>query len=183
MNFCWYTNVPEDDLPVIMTDVDGKRHHTQVSPGKVHPEVWAKQNAYAKRLLPAPYLEVLEKINSPFLHLITDYVSPRASFAEGKVLIVGDAATLLRPHIAFSTNQAACHAFLTERLVKGGMTAEEWEYQVATVGYLHWRRSVWFGEYFQRPFYVSASSAVLFWVTSALSKVGIWMGWLPQQAT
>lgn len=183
LNFCWYVNVTADNLPEIMTDVDGKRHHTKVSPGKVHPQVWAKQKAIGRRLLAAPYLEVLDKIESPFLHLITDYTCPRASFAGGKVLVVGDAATLLRPHIAFSTNQAACHALLTDRLVTGDVTAEEWEYQVTTAGHLHWRRSVWFGDFFQQPWYVSASSALLFWVTSALARVRVWRGWLPPQAT
>lgn len=165
-----------------MTDVDGKRHHTKLAPGKVHPEVWEKQKVSAKTLFAPPYLEVIEMISSPFLHLITDYCSPRASFAGGKVLLVGDASTLLRPHIAFSTNQAAYHALLTERLVKGELTAEQWEYQVTTAAYLHWRRSVWFGEYFQRPLYVSIGSAVLFWATSSLAKVRIWIGWLQEQA-
>jgi hypothetical protein len=165
-----------------MTGVDGRRHHTKASPGQVRPEVWEKQKAYAKTLFPPSYLEVIEKIPSPFLHLITDYCSPRASFAGGKVLLVGDASTLLRPHIAFSTNQAACHALLTEKLVTGELTAEEWEYQVTTAGYLHYRRSVWFGEYFQRPIYVSLASGVLFWGTSTLARLRTWIGWLPAQA-
>ncbi|KAI1099777.1 FAD/NAD(P)-binding domain-containing protein [Jackrogersella minutella] len=182
LNFCWYTNVPPSSLDTIMTDVDGKRHHTKVTPGKVRPEVWRRQKAYAETLFAPPYLEILEKITSPFLHSITDYCSPRASFAGGKVLLVGDASTLLRPHIAFSTNQAAYHALLTEILVTGQTTPEEWEYQVTTAGYLHWRRSLWFGQYFQRPLYVSIGSALFFWATSALAKARIWMGWLPEQA-
>nr|QJQ82455.1 BisA [Biscogniauxia sp.] len=183
LNFCWYTNVPLSSLDEIMTDVDGKRHHTNLPPGKVRAAVWEKQKAYAKMLFARPYLEVIEKINLPFLHQITDYCSPRASFARGRVIIVGDALTLLRPHIAFSTNQAAYHTLLTERLVTGELTAEEWEYQVTTAAYLHWRRSVWFGEYFQRPLYVSIKSAVLFWAISTLVRVKIWVGWLQEQAT
>ncbi|KAK7754990.1 hypothetical protein SLS62_003074 [Diatrype stigma] len=183
LNFCWYTNVPVASLDNIMTDVDGKRHYTKLPPGRVRPEVWRIQKAYAKALFAPPYLEIIEKIASPFLHLITDYSSPRSCFAGGKVLLVGDASTLLRPHIAFSTNQAAYHTSLTEKLVTGELTADEWEYQVTTAGYLHWRRSVWFGEFFQRPLYVSICSAVLFWATSALAKVRTWIGWLPKQAT
>lgn len=165
-----------------MTDASGKLHHTQLAPGQVRPEIWEKQKDFAKTLFSNPYLEVLEKIGSPFLHLITDYCSPRASFADGKVLLVGDAATLLRPHIAFSTNQAAYHALLTEKLVQGHLTTEQWEYQVSTAAYLHWRRSLWFGEFFQRPIYVSIGSAVLFWATSAIARIRTWLGWLPQQA-
>lgn len=181
LNFCWYTNVPRSSLDGIMTDVDGKRHHTQLPPGRVRVEVWEKQREYAKRIFAAPYFEIIEKIALPFLHLITDYYSPRAFFAGGKVLLVGDAATLLRPHLSFSTNQAAYHALLTERLVTGHLTAEEWEYQVTTAAYLHWRRSIWYGEYFQRPLYVSIGSAVLFWATSVLARLRTWIGWLPKQ--
>ncbi|KAI0474594.1 hypothetical protein F4859DRAFT_521703 [Xylaria cf. heliscus] len=182
LNFCWYTNVPVSSLADIMTDVDGKLHHTKLPPGKVHPEVWKKQRAYAETLFAPAYLEVIQEIASPFVHLITDFCSPRAAFSGGKVLMVGDASTLLRPHIAFSTNQAAYHALLTEKLVTGRITAEEWEYQVTTAAHFHWRRSVWFGEYFQQPFHVSMVSAVLFWATFALVKVRTWAGWLPEQA-
>ncbi|KAI0441141.1 heterokaryon incompatibility protein-domain-containing protein [Xylaria telfairii] len=37
-NFCWYTNIPVASLVNIMTDVEGKRHHTKLAPGKVRPE-------------------------------------------------------------------------------------------------------------------------------------------------
>lgn len=183
LNFCWYTNVPQSSLNEIMTDINGRLHHTKLSSDEVQPKIWEKQKAFAKSIFAPPYFEVLEKIDSPFLHLITDYCAPRASFAGGKALTVGDASTLLRPHIAFSTNQAAYHALLTEKLVTGQLTAEEWEYQVCTAGYLHWRRSLWFGEFFQTPLYLSIRSAVLYWATSALAKVRIWMGWIPPQAT
>lgn len=165
-----------------MTDASGKRHHTQLAPGQVRPEIWEKQKDFAKTLFAAPYLEIIEKIASPFLHRITDYCSPRASFAGGKVLLVGDAATQLRPHIAFSTNQAAYHTLLTEKLVKGQLNPDQWSYQATTAAYLHWRRSLWFGDFFQRPLYVSIGSALLFWATSALARVRTWLGWLPQQA-
>ncbi|KAI1802384.1 FAD/NAD(P)-binding domain-containing protein [Daldinia bambusicola] len=181
LNFCWYTNVSDPSLDSIMTDIDGKRHHTKLPPGQVHPEVWEAQKARARTLFTSPYLEIVENIGSPFVHLITDYCSPRASFARGKVLLVGDALTLLRPHTAYSTNQAAYHTFLAEELVTGRLTLEEWEYKVTTVAYLQWRRSAWFGEYFQRPLYRSLGPGILFWATSALAKLRSWMGWLPSQ--
>ncbi|TGJ79822.1 hypothetical protein E0Z10_g8945 [Xylaria hypoxylon] len=182
LNFCWYTNVPDASLAEIMIDIEGKLHHISLPPGKVDPTVWKKQRDYAKTIFAPAYLEMIQRIDSPFLHLITDFCSPRAAFAGGKILTVGDASTLLRPHIAFSTNQAASHVLLTEKLVKGIVTPEEWEYQVTTATHLHWRRSVWFGEYFQQPFYISIKSALAFWTAFTLAKVRIWMGWLPEQA-
>lgn len=182
LNFCWYNNVPETSLDEIMTDANGIRHHTQLAPGQVRSEIWENQKDFAKTIFAPPYLEVIEKIGSPFLHQITDYCSPQASFAGGKVLMVGDAVSLVRPHIAFSTNQAAYHTLLTEKLCKGELTIEQWEYQVSKAAYLHWRRSVWFGQFFQRPLYISIGSAFLYWATSALARVRSWLGWLPQQA-
>ncbi|XXH03954.1 hypothetical protein Hte_010362 [Hypoxylon texense] len=168
---------------IIMTDVDGKRHHTQLPPGSVRVEVWEKQRAIARKVFEPPHLDIIEKIASPFLHLITDYHSRRASFAGGKVLLFGDAAPLVLPHLVFSTNQAAYHALLTERLVTGYITSEEWEYQLTTAAYLHWRRSIWFGQYFQQPLYVSIGSAVLFWATSTLARLRTQIGWLPKPKT
>ncbi|KAI0846179.1 FAD/NAD(P)-binding domain-containing protein [Daldinia vernicosa] len=135
LNFCWYTNIPLSSLSTIMTDINGKQHHTKLPPGQVRPEVWETQKAIARTQFASPYLEVIEKIGLPFLHLITDYCSPRASFMGGKVLLVGDAVSLLRPHTAYSTNQAAYHALLTEKLVTKKLTLEEWEYQVTTAAY------------------------------------------------
>ncbi|KAI1765119.1 hypothetical protein GGR53DRAFT_519795 [Hypoxylon sp. FL1150] len=182
LSFCWYTNIAESSLDNIMTDADGKRRRTHVPPGKIRCEVWEKQKAYARTAFAFPFLEVIEKITSPFVLLVTDYYSPRASFAGGKVLLVGDAATQLRPHLAYSTNQAAYHALLTEKLVTGQLSAEDWEYQVTTASYLHWRRALWFGEYFQRPLYVSIGSALHFWASSLLAVFRVWAGWLPEQA-
>jgi hypothetical protein len=70
---------------------------------------------------------------------------------------------------------------LTEQLVKGEISTEQWEYQVTSAAHLHWRRSVWFGEFFQRPLYVSFVSAVQYWLLSGIVKVKIWLGWLPKQ--
>ncbi|KAI0867794.1 FAD/NAD(P)-binding domain-containing protein [Hypoxylon argillaceum] len=182
LNFCWYTNVPASGLVEVMTDVDGQQRHTKLPPGKVRPEVWEKQRAYAGNLFAPAYLEIIQKIDSPFVHLITDFYSPQVVFAGGRVLLVGDASTHLRPHIGFSTNQAAYHTLLTQKLVTGIMTTEEWEYQTTVAAYLHWKRSIWFSEFFQRPLHISIVSAVSFWATSALAKVRTWMGWLPEQA-
>ena len=172
-----------------MTDVDGVRHRTSVPPGKVRKDIWSVQQAQARLFyvsgkgFPPPYLEILSGIASPFVHLITDYVSPSAAFADGKVLLVGDAAALFRPHIAFSTNQAAAHALLTEKLLTGVIKdTKEWEWQILTAGSLHWMRSVWFGDWFQRPFRVAIWSGVTYWWAAAKAKFWCALGWLPEQA-
>ena len=167
LNFCWYSNRTPESLASLTTDTDGKQHHSTVPRGKVRQEAWAEQCDRGSSLLPGPYKEVMNKITEPFLQVIMDYCSPRASFHDGKVLLVGDARTLLRPHIAFSTNQAAFDCRGVEKLVKGEITAAEWEEEVVQFSQLHWRRSIWFGEWFQRPLYTSIFSGVRYWLAAA----------------
>ncbi|KAL3477167.1 FAD/NAD(P)-binding domain-containing protein [Aspergillus californicus] len=178
LNLCWFNNVPSSSLPCIMTDTHGKLHHTSISPADLDPSIWSSQLTLAISLFPAPYREILTKIDSPFLHLITDYCSPRASFLDGRVLLLGDALALLRPHTAYSTNAAAAQAVLTERLVRGEIQVREWEYRVTTAAYMQWCRSVWFGEYFQRPGYrwVVWGYAVRYWVVAGLNWVRFLFG-------
>ena len=180
LNFCWYTNVPDGEgLADIMTDVDGVVHHTSIAPGKVRPEVWAQQREIARTVFHARYLAIIDHIASPFVHKITDYYSPDVTYMDRKVLLVGDSATLLRPHIAFSTNQAAYQCKLLERVVSGEMNLERWEWLVTRFTWVQWLRSIWYGEFFQRP-WTSIFAAVPFWAATGLEKVRYFMGTVPQ---
>lgn len=142
LSFCRYMNVPGSSLDNVMTDVKGVRHRTKLGPNDVNPRIWEEMRSNARTIFAPPYVEVLENNPSPFVHLRTDCCSSRAIFHGGIVLLVGDASSLLRPHIALSTNHAAYQALLTERLMKGEINPEVWEYQVTKSKYLHWRPSV-----------------------------------------
>ena len=143
VNFVWYYNCPGDspEFADIMTDVNGHRHQSTVPPGKIHPEVWAKQQAHGRSVLAAPIKELVDKITSPFVTAISDCQAPRASFFANKLLLVGDALALFRPHIAQSTNQAATDCMLLEQTLKGEMDFSEWEKQVMHYAHLTRLRS------------------------------------------
>ena len=132
LNFVWYYNCPEnsEEFANIMTDKDGYRHRRTLPLGKIRPEVWAKQQAYAERTFAPPMKELVSNIVDPFVTAISDYEAPRASFFDGKLLLVGDALALFRPHLAASTNQAATHCLLLEQVLKGDTTLANWEKQV-----------------------------------------------------
>ncbi|TEY78484.1 hypothetical protein BOTCAL_0048g00100 [Botryotinia calthae] len=174
LNFCWYTNEPEVRLDDVMTDREGRRHYTSISSGSVREAVWTKQKELGSSLMSTPYIEIISKIEKPFVHIISDYYSPKASFANGKVLLVGDALTLLRPHIAFSTNQAAYHCMMVEKLIKGEIDIRAWEVELTRFGYLHWRRSIWYGEYFQRPLFKSILMGLKYWFVAAGQTIKYW---------
>ena len=167
MNFCWYSNRPEDSLAGLLIDIDGQKRHGTVPRGKIRPDFWSEQRRQGNRLLPDPFKDVMNGISQPFLQVVRDYHSPRASFGDGKVLLVGEAQTLFRPHTSFSTNQAAFDCLSLERLMKDEISAAEWERQVVAFGHLHWLRSIWYGEWFQRPLYTSIFAGIQYWTTAA----------------
>jgi len=112
INYVWYVNYKEDSPEHIdlMTDKDGKRHRITLPAGGVREELWSRQKAYAKEVLPPQFAELFEKTKVPFIQAITDVIAPSAVFDAGRVLLIGDALAGLRPHTAMSTSQAAMNA-------------------------------------------------------------------------
>lgn len=147
-----------------MTDQHGHEHKATAS---VRDEVWEKQRLHGYEIFTAPYKEILSKISRPFVQKISDHVSPRASFLDGKVLMIGDALTLFRPHIAFSTSQAAFDCLQVERFVTGKIGIAEWENEVLRFGHFHWLRSIWWGQYYQSGKLYSIPSAIRYWFAVA----------------
>ncbi|KAF2158657.1 hypothetical protein M409DRAFT_71515 [Zasmidium cellare ATCC 36951] len=131
-NWVWYCNYEEGghDLEELMTDVNGRRHAITLPVDTMQPQVWEKQKSHAKRVLPPQYAEAVEKTEHPFIQAITDVISPTNRFYDGKVLLVGDALAGFRPHTAASTGQAACDAIMLDRLLRGEISAGEYDTEV-----------------------------------------------------
>lgn len=165
LNFLWYTNEPVSELESVMKDgVDGHRHRYIVPAGRVQSKVWEQRVNHARSIpFPAPFLEVITKIERPFIQLITDYCSPHAAFEGGRVLIIGDALSLFRPHTAFSVTQAAYHALMTADYVGGNINLAEWEEKVLRYSVLHWSQSMFYGHFYQSHFAVALLYLVHHW--------------------
>ncbi|TGJ87605.1 hypothetical protein E0Z10_g1083 [Xylaria hypoxylon] len=131
-NFLWYTNESEEALEQIMMDeFDSHRHHNIVPAGHVRKDLWKARVDAGKRMpLAAPFLEILVKIQRPFIQVVTEFCSPHAAFEEGRVLLIGDALSLYRPHTAFSGTQAAFDALKVEQYVDRKISCQEWEENV-----------------------------------------------------
>lgn len=106
MNFVYYKNFPADspEFRELMTDADGKVHRITLPPGKLRPEVWEKERRFAKANLAPQFAELICKTKYPFAQAITDVISPRNSFMNGKVILTGDALAGFRPHTVASTS-------------------------------------------------------------------------------
>lgn len=102
-----------------MTDSEGKSHHYTLPVGKVQQHVWMKQKKYAQDTLPPQFAELVDSTKQPFVQAITDVLSPKSSFMGGKVMLIGDAVAGFRPHTAGGTSQAAYHAILLDRVLRG----------------------------------------------------------------
>ena len=148
VNYVWYCNYPQDseEYRELMTDSDGHRHHTTLPVGKMRPEIWDQQKAYARRILPPQFAELVEKTKQPFIQAITDVLSPRNSFFDGKVLLVGDAVAGFRPHTAASTSQAAFDALVLDELISGAIDNARWQEKTMDYARHMQRRGVEMGQ-------------------------------------
>ena len=102
-----------------MTDRQGKLHHVTIPVGLIQEQLWERQKEFATQTLPESFAELVGSTEMPFIQSITDVRASKISAFGGKVLLVGDAVAGFRPHTAASTNQAAYHATLVHRIMKG----------------------------------------------------------------
>jgi 2-polyprenyl-6-methoxyphenol hydroxylase-like FAD-dependent oxidoreductase len=140
INFVYYTNFPSksldepsSELAELMTDINGVRHRITMPPGKINPQAWEKQRQVAKERLPPPFAEIVRATKKPFVQAITDVISPRNEFLNGKVVLIGDALAGFRPHTVASTSQAAFDAMILADMIEGKVSKEEWKRE--TMGY------------------------------------------------
>jgi 2-polyprenyl-6-methoxyphenol hydroxylase-like FAD-dependent oxidoreductase len=151
LNYVWYYNCPgdSDEYRRMMTDCDGRLHRNTLPQGKMHPAVWEAQKAYAREYLPQPFIEMIEKTRDPFISSVSDTMANKACFAGGKILLVGDALSLFRPHVALSANQAAVDCLMLEKVLNKQVTIAEWERSVLHYGSATRQLSVMTGNYTQ----------------------------------
>lgn len=176
LNFVWYTNETLEDLDTIMTDrVDGHVHHNFVPEGHVRRDIWESRRQRAKDLpLPAPFLELVEKIQEPYIQVVTEYCSPRAAFENGKVLLIGDAVSQYRPHAALSVAQAAFHVSALEEYVSGKISLQRWENRVVRRSYLHFLLNRWWGSSYQKTMLRALPAAIHYWTYRAIYTLVAW---------
>ena len=131
-NFVWYFNCPasSSEFEENMTDIDGHLHRSTLPIGKMRPEVWSRHKAHAAQVLTPPFLELVNKTTQPFISTVNDCAAPQASFFDGRLLLVGEALTLLRPHTGTSFNHAAVSCLLLEKVLKAEIDIAQWEGEI-----------------------------------------------------
>jgi len=109
LNYVWYKNLAEATLlDEIMTDKSGIRGEVSVHPGKVQDRFIEMMREEAAELSPAA-TELVRSTELPYIQPIMDFRTPQMVF--GRVVTIGDAAFVARPHAAAGTAKAAAEAW------------------------------------------------------------------------
>jgi 2-polyprenyl-6-methoxyphenol hydroxylase-like FAD-dependent oxidoreductase len=95
-------------LPRLATDANGHCHGVAIPPPLITPAVIAEMRAEAKALLAPQIYEIVERAPQPFFQAIFDLESPRMTI--GRVVLLGDAAYVARPHVGMGVTKAALDA-------------------------------------------------------------------------
>jgi 2-polyprenyl-6-methoxyphenol hydroxylase-like FAD-dependent oxidoreductase len=105
INWVWYENMPTGPrLSELMTDSTGFEHHTTVGRKLMTSDTQAYMEKRARQELSPQFQEVVLSTPEPFVQKIGDLTVPRLVF--GKTVLIGDAASLTRPHIGSGTAKA-----------------------------------------------------------------------------
>lgn len=107
-NFVWYHPVTEEKLKDLCTDATGKCHGVAIPPHFIRPELLDEMRALSRSLFAPQIADTVDLVKQPFFQAIFDCESP--CIAQGRVMLLGDAAFVGRPHAGMGTTKAALDA-------------------------------------------------------------------------
>ena len=104
VNWMWYRNVPEAELPSVLTDRTGRHHAWSVPAGRVRPELEEAISAEAKQEMDAGMASIVQATDELSIQAI--FTGNASSFHSGRMVLIGDAARIAIPHIGAGTSMA-----------------------------------------------------------------------------
>ena len=107
-NWVWYRVADDSQLRDIMMDRTGHRRDFSIPEGMLATQWKAHLHREAEAMLPPPFRAVVEATAEPFAQAIRDLASDH--LVAGRIVLLGDAAAIPRPHTAASTAKAAANA-------------------------------------------------------------------------
>lgn len=123
-NWVWYRKIaPGAQLAQALTDRDGVTHAFSLPPGAMRQDAIAALRRDAAQLLAPSFARLVEATSEPFVQAILDLQVPQMVF--GRVLLVGDAASVPRPHTAGGAAKAAANALTLARSLRSAATDTE----------------------------------------------------------
>jgi 2-polyprenyl-6-methoxyphenol hydroxylase-like FAD-dependent oxidoreductase len=104
-NFVWYRPADEAQLADLLTGTNGTTYELSISPMLMRPENVAAMRSAAETLLAPQFAELVARTQTPFIQPIYDLTVPRMT--DGRVVLLGDAAFVGRPHCGMGVTKAA----------------------------------------------------------------------------
>jgi 2-polyprenyl-6-methoxyphenol hydroxylase-like FAD-dependent oxidoreductase len=121
-NSVWYRPASETDLCRLLTDKFGRTHAVSIPPPLIHGDVIGEMRLAAEALLAPQFLEIVRRTEQPFLQPIYDLECPQMAF--GRVVLLGDAAFVARPHVGAGIAKAARDALALVGALQSHETVE-----------------------------------------------------------
>ena len=116
VNWVWYVNVAEHNLPWLLTGNSGRRFDHFVPPGELTSDAIGRLHALSHDQLPPQFAELVEH-SGVFLQPVFDV--PPATMTGDHAVLIGDAAGTVRPHTASGTSKAFGDAADLARALRG----------------------------------------------------------------
>ncbi|HEY7608148.1 MAG TPA: FAD-dependent monooxygenase [Alphaproteobacteria bacterium] len=106
--FIWYRPADAAALDDLCTDERGLQHGVSIPPPLIRPAIIRALKERAGELIAPDLAAVIRHTPQPLLQAISDLESPR--LVAGRVVLLGDAAFVARPHVAAGVTKAALDA-------------------------------------------------------------------------
>jgi 2-polyprenyl-6-methoxyphenol hydroxylase-like FAD-dependent oxidoreductase len=122
--YIWYRPVDyQSTLQDLCTDATGRRHGEAIPPPLIRDEIIRELKASAAAVLAPEMAAIVARTEQPLLQAVFDLESPQLVF--GRVVILGDAAFVARPHVVAGVTKAALDAqCLADTLFAAGSDVE-----------------------------------------------------------
>ncbi len=153
LNWMWYHPIGSAEaLRDMCTDATGHHHGLMIPPPLIRPDVIAAFRQEVRDQMPPPFAALMNGTQEVFFQPIFDLDSP--SIVSGRVVLVGDAAFVARPHVAAGVTKAALNgAWLVDALA--GRDIDEglalYERLSLPLGSAMVRRGRWIGGFLETP--------------------------------
>lgn len=111
INWVWYENISMKELEEIMLDNRGNRQKNSVPRGRLRDAIASNQKEKARNLFPQLFATLIECTEHIFVQSINDSIVPESVVAKDRIVLVGDASCVVRPHTAAGSSKAARDAW------------------------------------------------------------------------
>lgn len=147
-NVVWYSPVREhEELPRLLTDESGRYHPNGIAPSLISPQVRQQMVERAAQVLAPQFAEAIARARLVFFQPIVDLEMPRLVF--GRVVVIGDAAFVARPHVAMGVPKAAGDALALVSAIQEGNGLAAFEARRMRVGAAIVARGRYLGAYME----------------------------------